>query len=60
MCGISNQIAEHCDEPEGLYTCWHCDEEVNKDDLEDVKTRDSGYQSIGSCCIDEYIQTGAA
>ena len=46
-------------EPEQeVYGCWHCGDEVkSEDDLQEVKTKTSGYQFIGDCCIDEYISS---
>lgn len=47
-------------EPEQeIFSCWHCDEEVeDEDNLTEVKTRDNGYQFIGECCLDDYIIKG--
>ena len=59
-CFISEQIAIHCSQPEQeVYVCWNCSEEVDSDDdLQEVKTKYDGYQSIAECCIDHYITEG--
>lgn len=46
-------------EPEQeVYVCWHCGEECREDELEEIKTNSASYQSIGDCCIYEYITNG--
>ena len=40
------------------YHCWNCSEEVKEDSLQEVKTKCSGWQSIGECCIEDYITEG--
>ena len=47
-------------EPEQeVYGCWNCSDEFDNDDeLTEVKTKYDGFQSIGPCCIDEYIIEG--
>ena len=36
--------------------CWHCGEEVREFTLSDIKTKSNGWQSIGECCLEEYIK----
>ena len=55
-CYISEQIAIHCSQrDEELYTCWHCEKEVEEGTMQEVKTKCSSYQFIGECCIEDYI-----
>jgi hypothetical protein len=43
---------------EEAYCCWHCSEEVNEDELTEVKTKYDGNQFIAECCIDQYFTEG--
>ena len=43
-------------EPEQeVFCCWDCGDEVDEEDLIEVKTKRNGLQLIAECCIEDYI-----
>lgn len=57
MCGIEDQIANHCNEE--LTECFYCEEYIQEDEegLE-ILTRDHGIQYLCDNCADGYIEEG--
>jgi len=37
-----------------IFMCWHCEETVNEEEIQEIKTKRNGYQFICDDCIDEY------